>query len=163
LTGGESEQDLLALGEDVFSYFGLGCRSVAKLFVPEDYEVTRLFEAFASFSPIIEHNKYMNNYDYNRTLLILNHTDHLANEFFMLVEDSERHHSPIATLYYERYSDPESLSARLSQTGDTWQCVVGKGPGWVPFGKAQQPGLSDWADGVNTLEFLGKAAQKVPR
>lgn len=151
LDGTESEQQLQALGEDVFRYFGLGCRNVSKVFVPQDFHLDRLFEALYAWHPIAQHNKYGNNYEYTRALWLLDGVTFLDNGFLLLKED-EQMASPVATLFYERYQDPATLAERLAAHQHQLQCVVSQRD--VPFGTAQQPSLVDYADGIDTLQFL---------
>lgn len=151
LDGTESEAELEALGEDVFRYFGLGCRNVAKLFVPQDFDLDRVFKGLYPWHPIVNHKKYGNNYDYTRALWLLDRVDFLENGFVLLKEDAALA-SPVSAVFYERYSDINALDARLAEQAEQVQCRVGHGH--VPFGQAQQPQLSDYADGVDTMRFL---------
>lgn len=151
LDGTESEEELAALGEDVFRYFGLGCRNVSKVFLPTDFDRDRLFKAFFPWKGIVDHKKYGNNYDYTRALWMLDRIDFVENGFLLVKEDAALA-SPVATLFIERYSDPATVRDTLEQRADAIQCVVGHGH--IPFGQAQHPGLADYADGVDTLAFL---------
>lgn len=160
LTGAETSEELNALGKDIFTYFGFGCRNVSKLFVPEGYSFNSFFEAIETdFAWLHHHTKYMNNYDYNRTLLLMNSTPHLSNNFLMISEN-ESLASPIAVLHYETYKTAEELQAKLMAHQDKTQCIVSRksalteGFSPIAFGHTQQPGLSDYADGVDTLKFL---------
>lgn len=160
LTGNETKEDLERLADDIFLYFGFGCRNVSKLYVPVGYDVTVLFPAFEKkYSWLHQHTRYMNNYDYNRTMLMLNKTPHLANEFLMLTENPSIP-SPIATLHYEYWQNENELRQKLRLEEDKIQCVVSREPGrWhlhspVIFGQSQHPELWDYADGVDTIKFL---------
>lgn len=157
LTGEETSADFLALGKDVFSYFGLGCRNVSKIFVPKDYDFRPLLDSWTPFSPISDHHKYNNNYDYNKSILLVNRI-HFYDNGFVLITENKSLVSPISVLYYEHYSDKEELREKINASSEKLQCIASKS-GWfensVPFGKTQQPELTDYADGVNTLEFLG--------
>ncbi|MEO1514854.1 MAG: acyl-CoA reductase [Bacteroidota bacterium] len=157
LDGTESREELEQLGHDVFSYFGLGCRNVSKIMVPEGYAFEPLLEALYTHKEIILHNKYKNNFDYNYTLYILNKVPHMANGCILLIEDASLH-SRIASLHYEYYRDQADLEAKVKAQQERIQCVVSaKAKDFVevlPFGTAQQPGLTDYADGVDTLAFL---------
>ena len=159
LTGEESVTDLEMLADDIFLYFGFGCRNVSKIFVPVGYDLPQLFPCFEKYKWLHQHGKYMNNYDYNRTLLLLNKTPHLANEFIALVENSSIP-SPISTLHYEFWHDEKLLQSRLKTDQEKIQCVVsGEAEKWkmvssVGFGQSQHPELWDYADGVDTLKFL---------
>ncbi|HLV62382.1 acyl-CoA reductase [Galbibacter sp.] len=155
LTGKESLEELYLLGKDIFTYYGLGCRSVSKLFVPQEYDFEAFFKAIYPYREIINENKYANNYDYNKAVYLMSLYEMLENGFLMLKEDTG-YGSPIATLFYERYTDQDSLKQKLIADGDQLQCVVSKG--WfdneIPFGKTQEPELWDYADHVDTLNFL---------
>lgn len=151
LDGTETQEELAALGEDIFRYFGLGCRNVAKLFVPQDFILDRYFEAIYPWKGIVDHNKYGNNYDYTRALWLLDGVKFLENGFTLLKEDNALA-SPVSAVFYERYADRGELEAKLLAAGESIQCVVGHG--YLPFGTAQTPGLADYADGVDTLRFL---------
>jgi len=154
LTGKESQEELNKLGEDIFSYFGLGCRNVSKLYVPNKYDVTNLFQAWNDFEPIIHHHKYANNYDYQKSILLVNQDTFLDNGF-VLLQESEKLVSPIAVLYYQRYSSREEITNQLKVVEEKIQCIVGNAvPATILFGQAQHPALWDYADGVDTMEFL---------
>jgi hypothetical protein len=156
LTGSETEEELKKLGKDIFQYFGLGCRSVSKLFVPEGYDFKELFEALSGYENITHHHKYSNNYDYNRSIYLLNKTEHFDNGFLMVKEDTA-YASPPSVLYFEYYDNISSLSARLEIERENIQCIVGNPDilrEAVPFGDAQKPELWEYADGVDTMGFL---------
>lgn len=160
LSGIESESDIKNLGKDIFSFFGMGCRNVSKLYVPRNYDFNFLFRNIESYSPIMEHNKYMNNYDYYHAVLLMNSEKFLTNNFMILKEDTNIH-SPVSVLNYEFYDGQEEIKAKIQLEKKKIQCVVGnmsflENP--IPFGKAQQPELWDYADGVNTLDFLASIA-----
>ncbi|HPF68382.1 MAG TPA: acyl-CoA reductase [Flavobacteriales bacterium] len=151
LDGSETEAELAALGEDVFRYFGLGCRNVAKLYVPQDFDLDRFFRAIFPWQHIAGHNKYANNLDYHRALWLLDGADLLENGFLLLKEDSALA-SPVGSLYYERYTDRLEVDRVLAERAHEVQCIVGHGQ--VPFGRSQFPGPADYADGLDTLAFL---------
>ena len=158
LTGTESVADLRLLGDDIFDYFGLGCRSVSKLFVPEGYDPAAFFEGIASFAPVANHHKYANNYDYNKSIYLINGDPHFDNGFLLLKPDG-RNASPLGVLYLETYASSEMLINRLNTLAPELQCVVSEKPlpittPVVRFGQSQQPALDDYADGINTLDFL---------
>ncbi len=160
LNGEETHHDLVNLAHDVFTYFGFGCRNVSKIYIPVDFDIKRLFPAFEeNYKWLHAHTKYMSNYDYQRTILLLNKTIHLANEFVMLLEHQSIS-SPIATLHYEFWHDERILESQLKHNSDKIQCIVSANPEkWnftssVGFGDAQKPGLADYADGIDTLAFL---------
>jgi hypothetical protein len=158
LTGEESEDDLKNLAEDIFRYFGLGCRSVSKIFVPNGYDLDNVFKAIFHKKDIVNHAKYANNYDYNKAVYLMSKNQILDNGFFVFKQD-DGYGSPIATLFYQYYEDLDSLKNKLQNDGDNIQIVVAK-PGVldnsVNFGQSQRPRLFDYADGVDTLTFLEK-------
>ncbi len=153
ISDGDSDEALHALGKDVFMYYGLGCRNVSKLFLPRGFEPERLFRIWEDYRPVMDNDKYKNNYDYNRTLLLLNKTSHLANDFFMMVETDDLF-SPLATLHYAWYDTPQQLHHFFESHAENLQCIVSNQPGNIPYGKSQQPELWDYADKVDTLQFL---------
>lgn len=156
LTGHEETDDLKALGEDIFRYYGLGCRNVSKVLVPEGYVFNRFFEANQHRENIQDHHKYQNNYDYNKSILLVNRVPHLDNGF-MLVQQSERLVSPISVLFYDTFSSLTDLRQKLQEVKDKTQVLV-SAHGWfegsIPFGEAQSPMVWDYADGVDTMKFL---------
>ena len=152
LTGKESKEQLEALGEDVFRYFGLGCRNVSKLYVPKEYDFDNFFNAIYPWNTLLNSAKYANNYDYNKAVYLMSEFKLLENGFLILKKD-ESFGSPIATLFYEEYEDEKDLQEKLQQNKENLQCVVGR-EAEVDFGQTQQPKLWDYADGVDTLKFL---------
>ncbi|WP_026135888.1 acyl-CoA reductase [Nafulsella turpanensis] len=153
LDGSESTDELFRLGLDITQYFGLGCRNVSKLFVPENYNFSPLLDALEPYNSLRNHHKYVNNYDYNKSIYLVNRVAHLDNGFLMLKED-QAFVSPISVVYYEHYSSKEELQEKLNSQAAKIQCVVGHEDGQINFGTAQEPELWDYADGVDTLEFL---------
>ncbi|WP_196892662.1 acyl-CoA reductase [Aureivirga marina] len=157
ITGNETEEELVALGEDIFRYFGLGCRNVSKIFVPRDYDFDKIFKAVYNQKDIINYERYANNYDYNKAVYLMSLFDLRENGFLVLKED-ENYSSPISTLFYEYYDSLEGLQEKLNQDEEKIQCIVAKentlDKKTVAFGETQKPKLWDYADGVDTLEFL---------
>ena len=187
LDGNENTEELSALADDVFQYFGLGCRSVSKIFVPEDFDVRKLFPVFEKYNSVSHHNRYMNNYNYQRVLLLMNKAPFLENGFVILREATSLH-SPISVLHYERYKNVGEVIDKLFAQSEEVQCVacgkelsprspltrkgeipsrksVGGSPfresegergqlPLVPLGQTQNPKLWDYADAVDTMEFL---------
>lgn len=150
-TGNETEEELTAFAEDVFLYFGKGCRNVTKVFIPKDFELNKLFQAFYPYQEIVNHNKYANNYDYNKAVYLMNQVELIENGFLLMKEDTSLY-SPLSVLNYEYYESLDEVTSKLNEEKENIQCVVGTQ--YVPFGKAQSPDVSDYADGVDTLEFL---------
>lgn len=155
LTGDETQEELSGLGEDIFRYYGLGCRNVSKLYVPENYEFDKFFKAIYDWNPIIHRDKYANNYDYNKAVYLMSEFRLLENGFLILKED-ESFGSPIATLFYEKYKNEDQLNRNLTRNKDKIQCIVKNKPqsGEVRFGHTQKPQLWDYADNIDTIEFL---------
>ncbi|HKZ66649.1 MAG TPA: hypothetical protein VJ111_09855 [Chitinophagaceae bacterium] len=150
VTGNETNEELEKLADDVYLYFGLGCRNVTKLYVPEGYDFIPILTAFKKYNYLADHHKYKNNYDYNLAILLLNKKFYMSNESLLLVEESS-FFSPIAQLHYEFYTDHTSLSNSLRQN-DKIQCITGKN--FTSFGQSQKPLLTDYADGIDTMKFL---------
>lgn len=158
LMGEEDSAHLTELGKDVFSYFGLGCRNISKFFVPEGYEFIKLLDSWECYKEIINHHKYANNYDYQKSILLVNKIPHLDNGF-VLITPNEQLVSPISVVYFETYTTQSDLKRKIKIQKDKIQCIVSAN-GWfdesVPFGKAQFPELWDYADGIDTLKFLSE-------
>ena len=155
LTGNETEQELEGLSDDIFRYFGLGCRSVSKLFVPKGYNFDAFFNAVFKYKDIIENAKYANNYDYNKAVYLMSLFDLLENGFLMIKEDKS-YSSPISSVFYEYYEDIEKLKIKLAVDADLIQCIVATNfsDETIKFGETQNPKLTDFADGIDTLAFL---------
>lgn len=157
LRGDESEKDFRNLGIDIFTYFGLGCRNVSKLFVPRGYNFEPLLNVIHEFKELVLHDKYKNNFDYQFTIVILNKIKYHSNGCLMMIEN-EAIASPVAMVYYEYYDNYKSLKSTLNEHTDAIQCLIAKSPiGDLPtfnFGEAQKPKLNDYADGEDTMRFL---------
>lgn len=157
LSGEESEEELRNLGNDIFQYFGLGCRNVSKIYVKDEECLTRLLDALAPISWVASHHKYLNNYEYNKSIYLVNGEKHLDNGFLILKESQELV-SPIGVLFYEKYESKMDLEVKLKSVESKIQCVVGDSSlgisGIVPFGQAQLPGPWDYADRIDTIKFL---------
>lgn len=147
LDGRETREELEKLSDDVFQYFGLGCRNVTKLLVPNDYDFTLLLDIFKRYSWLKDYHHYNNNFDYNLSLILLNKEPLISNEMVLLLERSSPF-SSISVLHYEKYARP----APDLKAGENLQCIVGHGH--LAFGSAQRPSLYDYADGIDTMEFL---------
>ncbi|WP_166333100.1 acyl-CoA reductase [Sphingobacterium chungjuense] len=158
LDGSETPEQIAQLGQDIFDYFGLGCRSVSKIYIPENYDIAQLYEGIADFQSVSQHNKYGNNYDYNKSIFLINADVHFDNGFLLLKEDKSWA-SPLAVVHFERYATLANVANDLDAAQDQIQCVVTNAqitPN-VPvfsFGESQCPALDDYADGVDILAFL---------
>ena len=155
LNGHETTSELESLGRDMLQYYGLGCRSVSKLYLPNGFDLNKIFGGIYPFSSLIEVNKYANNFDYNKAVFLMSEFDFTDNGFFILKEDSAIS-SPIACAFYEYYDNTAILNDQLKDQKDNIQCIVTNEsyPNAISFGKTQMPGLCDYADGVDTIEFL---------
>ena len=160
LDGSETATELEALADDIFRYFGLGCRNVSKIFIPEGYDFDPFFKAMYSRRSVINHHKYMNNYDYNKAVYLMSDIPLLDNEFMLLKEDTG-YASPIGVVYHEAYKNLDEVVSRLSHDRDQIQCVVSKIglEESLYFGQAQLPALEDYADGVDTVDFVLNTSQ----
>lgn len=146
-----SDRDLDELMDDIFSYFGLGCRNVSKIWIESGFDTDRIFEASERYNYLFSHSKYMNNYDYQRTLLLLNKVPHLSNDFFILKEDSQLF-SPLSVVHYQKYDSVDEITPELITKAEDIQCVIGGDH--IPFGQSQCPSLFDYADGIDVMHFL---------
>ncbi len=150
LDGSESVSDLEKLSDDVHLFFGLGCRNVTKIYVPKDYDFVPLIRAFDGYNYFKDHNKFRNNYDYQLSLALLNNLYYMTNDCTLLMEN-ESLFSPISQLHYA-FIDPNAGSIDQLTKHPDIQCIVGKNH--LPFGTAQTPGIFDYADGIDTMQFL---------
>lgn len=157
LTGDESDSELNLLADDVYLYFGLGCRSISKVFVPEGYNLPHLLDHFNHYMFLHEHTKYFNNYEYNKSIFLLNKVPHFDNGFHLITE-STSYASPVSVLYYEEYNDLDVLERRLMIENEQIQCIVSGENVNIEhenFGFTQKPGLTEYADNVDVMSFLG--------
>ena len=156
IQGDEPKEEWLRLGEDVFSYFGLGCRNISKLYVPQDFTFDSLLNTWQSYKTIGDHYKYANNYDYQKSLLLMNQQTFLDGGFCLLTENTTLV-SPISVIFFERYASLPHLHEILSAQQDKLQIIV-SAQGWlkgsVHFGQSQLPNVNEYADGVDVMEFL---------
>ena len=155
LSGNETKKQLAALGEDIFRYFGLGCRNVSKLFVPKDYSFVPFFEAIFEYQDVIHYEKYANNYDYNKAVFLMSNFKLLDNGFLTLKEDKS-HASPISSVFYENYQTVADLEKRLDAESEQIQCIVSDNliEKSIKFGETQKPALWNYADNIDTISFL---------
>ena len=163
LTGKETPEELDRLADDIMRYFGLGCRNVSKIFVPENYDFNPLFKALLKYKDLINYQKYANNYDYNKAVYLMSTDEHIRNSLIdnglILLKQDSRYASPIGTLFYEYYKDIDDVKKILEHDKDQIQAVVSRAPelaNTLDFGRTQSPELWDYPDGVNTIAFLNK-------
>jgi hypothetical protein len=156
LNGNENREELKSLGHDIFDYFGLGCRNVSKIYVPKGYNFNAFFESIEEFKSVADHHKYNNNYDYNKSIFLVNMDKHLDNGFLLLKED-KRMASPLAVVYYQEYESIQEAERELLDNKEGIQCIISRSDlsmNVLPFGQSQRPGLWDYADGADTMAFL---------
>ena len=152
LDGNETDEELALLADDVYLYYGLGCRNVTQVCVPRDYNFERLLNVFNKHNDYADLNKYKNNYDYHLAIYLLNRIPYMSNESLLMVENLMPF-SAVSVLHYRYYDNKEELTDVLMHSEEI-QAVIGKGAGMVPFGESQKPALSEYADGVDTMAFL---------
>lgn len=157
LEGKETKKQLADLGEDIFRYFGLGCRNVSKLFVPKGYDFKTFFEAIFEYQEVIHYEKYANNYDYNKAVFLMSNFKLIDNGFLTLKEDAS-YSSPISSLFYEYYENIDMIKKRIELDKEQIQCIVSNNliENSIPFGTTQRPNLWDYADNIDTIKFLSK-------
>jgi len=157
LSGHETNEELVSLTHDIFSYYGMGCRNVAHVFVPENYDFTPLLDACQAWSSVNENHKYFNNYEYNKAIYLVNSTPHL-DAGNLLVTENTQFASPVSVLHFEYYKDHDEVQKTLVQSSDQIQCVISSmhldSVPCIPFGNSQKPALWDYADGIDTIRFL---------
>ena len=156
LNGQESIEDFMNLGHDITDYYGLGCRNISKFYVPEDYDFTQFYDIIEPLGDVFYHNKYKNNYDYNKSIYLVNRQHHFDNGFLILTENDSLV-SPISVIFYEKYQNLEDLNQKIGEKADKIQCIVSKDAWYensLAYGETQKPQLWDYADGVDTMRFL---------
>jgi hypothetical protein len=153
IEGNETEAELENLGSDIFIYFGLGCRSVSKIFIPAGYDLKSLVSKWKAFATVISHSKYANNYDFSKAVYLVN-KENFLDAGYLLVKEDRGLSSPVAVLFFEYYASVSDLQHETELQKEKIQCIVGHSN--VPFGSAQSPHLWDYADRIDTLEFLSK-------
>lgn len=162
LTGNESETDLKNIGEDVFRYFGLGCRNITHLYLPVGMDITKVFDAWNIYSDAIHHNKYANNYHYHKAILLMNLDKHLDTGF-LIAQEKKQIYSPIGTINYSFYQEIDEALAWYELHSDQIQCKVSIAPleGFILPGQSQRTTLHDYADGIDTIKWLNNEATRV--
>ena len=157
LDGNESKENLIDLGNDIFNYFGMGCRSVSKIFVPKNYNFDLLFESLFEFKEVIKNNRYANNYDYNKAVYLMGEKKITENGFLILKKDKNLG-SPIACLFYDTYNSIKEIEKYIDNNSESLQCIVSnfKLSNSIPLGSSQKPKIYDYADKIDTLNFLLK-------
>jgi hypothetical protein len=153
IEGDETDAELEDLGSDIFTYFGLGCRNVSKIYCPKGYDLKKMCDHWKIFSDTVFHSKYANNYDFNKAVYIVNKESFHDTGYLLLKEDSKLS-SPVSVLYYEYYESQYAVKQQTENLKEKIQCIVGRHN--IPFGKAQSPHLWDYADGIDTIQFLLK-------
>lgn len=153
LEGNESGKEIEDLGTDIFSYFGLGCRNVSKIYVPRGFDFTMLTERWGKFETLVNHTKYANNYDYYKAVFMVNR-EPFSDTGYLLIKESPVLSSPVAVLNFEYYESGEEINRKTENIKDMIQCFVGRNH--LSFGSAQSPALWDYADGTDTIEFILK-------
>jgi len=153
ITGDENEGELKALGIDVFSYFGLGCRNVSKIYIPEGYDPEKLLTHWTGYTTLVNNNKYANNYDFNKAVFMVNR-ENFTDTGYLLLRENQDISSPVAVLYYESFNSLDYVVQKNERFKDRIQCITGRNN--VPFGLSQMPHLWDYADRIDTIEFLLK-------
>ncbi len=159
LTGQETDDELQALSDDIFLFFGRGCRNVSKVFIPKYFDIKRLIKNFSKWEKLKDHNKFYNNYEYQKAIMLVNQTPHLDSGFSIIKQDANLS-SPLAVVHYDTYSDAKELGSYINLQRGNIQCIVSSDPRIVNCsktvlpGKAQSPGPSEFADGVDTIAFL---------
>lgn len=162
LNGKETKEELEALADDIFVFFGHGCRNISKLFIPKNYDITKLFPYLDKYKHLHFHKLYMDNYNYTRTILLMNQTPHFANEFIMIKEEEDLQ-SRLATLNFSYYSSENEIVSFIKNNENNLQCVVSKeNKNWQSFnfGEAQKPELWDYADDIDLVDFLISSVSK---
>jgi hypothetical protein len=156
MDGGENEEDFIELAKDIFQYYGLGCRNVSKIFVPNREILISFLDSIEIYSHVASNHKYFHNYEYNKSILLVNKEEHLDNGFLIL-QESKGLVSPISILYYEIFQNQNELKGMINGLTDKIQCIVSR-KAWFPdsihFGQAQCPALGEYADGIDTMAFL---------
>ncbi len=153
IEGFETEAELSKLGSDIFSYFGLGCRSVSKIYLPSGYDITEMTHNWSRYSTIINHNKYANNYDYNKAVFLVN-KEKFIDTGYLLLKENKGIASPVSVLYFDLYNSINEVFQEVEDSREKIQCIVNRRN--IPFGMAQSPRLWDYADGTDTIDFLLK-------
>ncbi len=155
LSGSETQQELAGLADDICMYYGKGCRSVSHVFVPQNYDFQPLIEKLSAYEDLLEMKKFRNNYIYQKTLAVIN-GEHILDAGFLILKECDEWASPIATLHFSFYNNTSSVVKSLQASKDKIQCVVTNEDiaHGIGFGTSQKPGLSDYADGIDTMAFL---------
>jgi len=153
IDGNETSAEVENLGTDIFSYFGLGCRNISKIFIPKEYDISKLITRWFSFSDIINNIKYANNYDFNKAVYLVN-KESFHDTGYLLIKEDSRISSPVSVLFYEVYESQSVLKHQLELNKDNIQCIAGRQ--YLPFGQTQSPRMWEYADGIDTIEFLLK-------
>jgi len=157
LNGNETKKEIELLANDIFYYYGLGCRNVSKIFIPNNYNLDILFKSFVLWNEVINKNSYSNNYNYYRAIYLLNKEVFFDNGF-VLLKESEKIGSPVGTIYFEYYKSDNQIKEMIKKNNEKIQCIVSNNnyPKTIKFGETQMPNLNDFADDIDTFNFLLK-------
>ena len=157
LNGNETKKEIELLANDIFYYYGLGCRNVSKIFIPNNYNLDILFKSFVLWDEVINKNSYANNYNYYRAIYLLNKEVFFDNGF-VLLKESEKIGSPVGTIYFEYYKSENQIKEMIKKNNEKIQCIVSNNnyPKTIKFGETQMPNLNDFADDIDTFNFLLK-------
>ena len=157
LNGNETKKEIELLANDIFYYYGLGCRNVSKIFIPNNYNLDILFKSFVLWNEVINKNSYANNYNYYRAIYLLNKEVFFDNGF-VLLKESEKIGSTVGTIYFEYYKSDNQIKEMIKKNNEKIQCIVSNNnyPKTIKFGETQMPNLNDFADDIDTFNFLLK-------
>lgn len=155
----QKDDKINELKDDLLLYYGMGCRNVSTLFIPQDYDINCLVNELQQLENMLDNNKYKNNYDYNKAIFIMNNIPYIDAKSVLLRENNDLY-SPISVINYTYYKDINQLYSYLKSKKEELQCVVSsKKDDQLPIveiGQAQKPRINDYADGVDTMKFLEK-------
>jgi hypothetical protein len=151
LDGSETGEDLVLLGEDIFTYFGLGCRNISQIFLPKEMDLNKVIASLIPYAEVVNHHKYANNYDYNKAIHLMNLKEILDNGF-LLFKESKELFSPLAMLFYWKYENKAEIEEFISENKENIQAIIGND--YLPFGQAQKPSLTDYSDGVDVMKWM---------
>jgi hypothetical protein len=161
LAGDESETELDLLADDILTYFGMGCRNVSKVLIPEGFDIKLLIQKLEKYNNYIHHHKFANNYTYHKAIFLMNLNEHL-DAGFLIIKQDPKIAAPIGVLFYDFYKSMEEVETLILEKKDELQCIVSKLAlkDAIPYGSSQKPSLETYADGEDTLMFLSKLSRQ---